>query len=345
MEDNPSAAKSDAWLLGVAFDLTSSYNKGAEKGPHAILDAGMQVELETPLFGTKLTDKVRTHNLGILEYLAPVKNGNLVPFSSKEIKIWSEAMVKDVKQQAKQALLNKKLFILLGGEHSTLVGALEAVSEVYSQKQVTVLHFDAHLDLRDSLNGNKLSHACALRRVRDFGFENTVHVGIRDHVSEEEARYVQENKLADSVFYCASMPKAFYEDQNYKYDNTFYNRENLVFSGVPSERQVARIAALAAGRKFLWITIDVDGITPESMPGTGTPLPLGLTYQSVCDVLYAVLKECRRKKVKLLGFDIQEVAPLARDLDKRYASHRTGSTATGMNAAFLSYKIFSDEEK
>ncbi len=304
-EKNPPYKESDVVMLGVACDLTASYNKGAWHGPHAILNASHQVEYETPGFHIPLTDRVKIHNAGILECPKSVDaRGKPIRYTREQMTRWMNEMVAQTRRIATDALDAGKTLMLFGGDHSVPNGVWDAMLRY--QPAVTILHFDGHLDLRHKLNGQIYSHACIMRRARDSGFR-VLQVGPRDHISGEEAEYIREKKLADDIYFCATQPEEFYQD--HKRDSKVTVDANLIRNGAPNLAQMTALEAKIAESKHLWISIDVDGLDASHIPGTGTPLPMGLSREGMRRTIYRAIETARRHKVHIAGFDINEVAP------------------------------------
>jgi len=161
-------------LLSVPYDGTSTFVKGADKGPQAILDASDSLELYDVQY------QYEAYKAGIFtdhfEY-------NLAT---------PDLMVESVYHRVRHFLQKGKRIGLLGGEHSVSAGAIKAMSEQFSN--LTVLQFDAHADLRDEYHGSIYNHACVMRRAQSFA--KVVQVGIRNVCVEEQPYIVPEN-----VFY------------------------------------------------------------------------------------------------------------------------------------------------
>ena len=161
-------------LLPVPYDGTSTFVKGADKGPQAILDASDSLELYDVQYAMEAC------NAGIhTDYFG-------YDFSSPD------TMVASVYQRVSHFLEMKKFPILLGGEHSVSVGAIRAFRHHY--EDLTVLQIDAHADLRDEYHDSIYNHACVMRRAQDYA--RVVQVGIRNVCTEEMHNLVPEN-----VFY------------------------------------------------------------------------------------------------------------------------------------------------
>lgn len=161
-------------LLPVPYDGTSTFVKGADKGPQAILDASDSLELYDVQY------QIEACNAGIHT------DQHTYDLSSPDI------MVQSVYQRVKHFMEMKKFPILLGGEHSVSVGAIKAMAEQYAD--LTVLQIDAHADLRDEYHDSIYNHACVMCRAQDYA--RVVQVGIRNVCTEEMHNLVPEN-----VFY------------------------------------------------------------------------------------------------------------------------------------------------
>ena len=161
-------------LLPVPYDGTSTFVKGADKGPQAILDASDSLELYDVQY------QIEACNAGIHT------DQHTYDLSSPD------NMVQSVYQRVKLFMEMRKFPILLGGEHSVSVGAIKAMSEQY--EDLTVLQIDAHADLRDEYHDSIYNHACVMCRAQDYS--RVVQVGIRNVCTEEMHNLVPEN-----VFY------------------------------------------------------------------------------------------------------------------------------------------------
>jgi agmatinase len=159
-------------LISVPYDGTSTFMKGADKGPQAILDASDSLELYDVMYETE------AYTAGI-----HTARPNL-DFSSPE------QMVKSVYLQTKHFLDMQKTVGILGGEHSVSIGSIQAHVEKY--KQLSVIQIDAHADLRPEYHGSIYNHACVMRRAQEI-VHTVVQVGIRNVCSEEKPFVVNEN--------------------------------------------------------------------------------------------------------------------------------------------------------
>ena len=161
------------------------------------------------------------------------------------------------------------------------------------------VNFDAHLDLREEWLGKKQSHAAVSKRIFDKGFEQT-WIGIRDMVNEEELHFVSEHGLADKVFYCPTMPRAFYNKQAFP---SWMKKKNMLFGKKIYKAQLKAILASIKTEK-VWLNIDIDCLDLRQGIGTGVPMPFGLTLENLNELIFEI---CKIKKV--LGFSLTEVIP------------------------------------
>jgi agmatinase len=158
-------------LLKVPYDGTSTYLKGAEKGPEAIIAASDSIELYDIQTGLEAYKSGIYTDKHIYSFLSP------------------EKMVAEVKERVAFFLNQNKMVGLLGGEHSISIGAIEAYAEKYPN--LSVLQIDAHADLREIYNGSPYNHACVMRRAQEVA--NVVQVGIRNVCIEEKNNIIPEN--------------------------------------------------------------------------------------------------------------------------------------------------------
>ena len=241
--------KSKIVLIPVPYDGTSSWKKGADKGPEAFLDASENMEL----YDIETDSEV--YKQGI--YLSQPVTENSSP----------EAMVEAVTEKVKSYLNRNKFVTLFGGEHSISIGAIRAFSRHY--ENLTVVQIDAHADLRESYEGSKCNHACALYEANQT--TNLIQVGIRSMDQSEK-----------SVM---------------NYDNVFFAHE-IESDDYWIEQAVERMT------DTVYITIDLDGFDPSLFPATGTPEPGGLFWYETLRFLREVFKE-----KNVVGFDLVELCP------------------------------------
>ncbi|MHC4207939.1 MAG: agmatinase [Planctomycetota bacterium] len=151
-------------VIPVPYDHTSTWIKGADTGPAAIIEASAHMEL----YDIETDSEV--YKKGI--FTAGPVDGQELP----------EDMVKSIAEQVRQYLNNNKFVVVLGGEHSVSIGAVRA--QIENNAEITVLQLDAHSDLRDEYEGSKYNHACTMARIAELS--PIVQVGIRSMDSSEK---------------------------------------------------------------------------------------------------------------------------------------------------------------
>ena len=240
-------------ILSAPLASSVSWLGGTELGPRAIIDASPALEV----FDDELLSE--TVRLGIVTRPVPDFTGLAPAEACRQIKA------------AVSAELAKGMFpVLLGGEHTVTVPAVQACLAQYPD--LHVVQIDAHLDLRQEYEGNENSHACVMRRLDDLGIPFT-QIGIRSFSKEE------------------------YELVRAKGWRPFYMQR------IRSEPDW--IAQVCAGIKGpVYFTCDVDGLDPAIIPATGTPEPGGLTWQETIDLLRALAAQHR-----IVGMDCVEFSP------------------------------------
>ena len=244
-------------ILPVPYEKTTSYGKGTAKGPKAILHASRYVE-----FFDEETEKEVCFEQGITS-LKPLQLGSLSGKKALDV----------IYKNVKLLIDAGKFVITLGGEHSISTATIKAHFDSY--KDLSILHFDAHSDLRDEYEGSKYSHACFAARVAEFT-TNITQIGIRA-LSKDEFQFIKEKGIS-----------------------TFYAHD-LKNGGLNSELMDSVIGTLD---KNVYITFDVDYFDPSIMPSTGTPEPNGFYWHETAKFLKRVCSERN-----LVGFDIVELAP------------------------------------
>ena len=243
-------------VVPFGLEKTVSYGGGTKNGPREIIKASHQVEL----FDEEL-NKEPYREIGIK---------TVKPFTIKK-KI-GDAL--DQLSAINKEILSKNRFpLVFGGEHSITPGAIKPFANKYNH--ITLLHFDAHADLRESYQGEKFSHASAIKRCLDFKNVNVVSFGIRN-LSQPEMNFYKNNRDRIEIFW--GKDKKNWD--LFQLDKLFKN-------------------------KTVYITFDVDGFDASIMPATGTPEPGGLLWE---DVLPIIKKVCEISNI--VGADINELAPI-----------------------------------
>ena len=240
-------------VVPVPYDLTSTYQSGARRGPAAILDASGNMEL----YDEEL--RKETYRSGI-HTLPPLEVDARGPAE----------MVESVHRTVARIMADRKIPVMLGGEHSISFGAVRAMKEIYPE--ITVLQLDAHADLRDTYQRTPYSHASVARRIA--GLCPIIQAGIRS-LSAEEAVFIEESRIRS-------------------------HGADLILDG---KAGLELICGDLHGDVYL--TVDLDVLDPAVMPSTGTPEPGGLSWREVLSLVQEAAKRCR-----IRGFDIVELAPI-----------------------------------
>lgn len=248
--DLTSFEKADIVIIPCPYEGAISYGGGTKEGPQLILDATDQIEFFDYELGKDISKEVKMHTMN--------------PLQLDELK--DEALVDRIYQAAKLVFRKDKFPIVLGGDHSVSIGAIEAASEKH--ENLTIVHIDAHADLRDEYNDSKFSHACVMRRAFEFRTK-IVQVGVRS-LSKQEDTFIKQNDI-----------KTFFAP--------------FKTSMIPE--------IVSACTDKVYLTIDVDGFDPSVIPATGTPVPGGLLWYDALELF----KELFAKKT-IVGMDLVELS-------------------------------------
>ena len=254
--DNKSNNKEKVVIIPFGLEKTVSYGGGTSKGPKEIIKASHQVEL----FDEDLNKEPYKH-IGIK---------TLKPFPIKKNIIDALKQIENINK----LLLDKKKFpLVLGGEHSLTAGAIRPFIKKFGK--ICLLHFDAHTDLRNSYNGNKFSHASAIRRCLDNPNVSVISFGIRN-ISSNEISFLNKNRKRIKIYWAK--------------DKSNWNLSKF--------KKIIR-------NKKVYLTFDVDGLDSSLMPATGTPEPGGLFWNETIKII-----KIAAQSSKIVGGDINELSPI-----------------------------------
>ena len=254
--DNKSSVKENVVVIPFGLEKTVSYGSGTSKGPKEIIKASHQVEL----FDEDLNKEPYKY-IGIK---------TMAPFPIKKNIVDALKQIENINK----LLLDKKKFpLVLGGEHSLTSGAIRPFVKKFGK--IYLLHFDAHADLRNSYNGNKFSHASAIRRCLDSPNVTIVSFGIRN-ISLNEIAFLKKNKKRIKIFWAK--------------DKLKWNLNKF--------KKIIR-------NKKVYITFDVDGLDSSLMPATGTPEPGGLFWDETIKII-----KIAAQFSEVVGADINELSPI-----------------------------------
>ena len=254
--DNKLNFKEKVVVVLFGLEKTVSYGGGTKNGPKEIIKASHQVEL----FDEEL-NKEPYKEIGI-KTLKPFPIKNKIDKALEQLSKINEEIIS-----------SNKFPMVFGGEHSITPGAIKPLVKKYDE--IILLHFDAHADLRESYNGEKFSHASAIKRCLDFNNVKVVSFGIRN-LSQPEMTYYENNRDRVEIFWAKDK----------------------------KDWDLSKLKSLFSG-KNIYITFDVDGFDASIMPATGTPEPGGLLWE---DVLPIIKNVCQISNV--VGADINELAPI-----------------------------------
>ncbi len=284
-------------LLPVPFDATTSYRKGAAKGPAAILAASRQVDLydldlgRIYAVGIHLRDEredVHAWNTEASAAAEPViaAGGRLDDTLALGLALanaLSERLDEAVHADVTALLAKGKLVGVIGGDHATPFGCIRAHAERFPG--LGILHVDAHADLRPAYEGFTRSHASIMRNVLEQvpGVARIVQVGIRDF-SEEEHSVIIESKRRVVTFFDADLRRA-------------------VLRGASFAQEAERVVGALPDQ--VYVSFDIDGLDPALCPHTGTPVPGGLSFHEAVHLFETIARSGRT----IVGFDLNEVAP------------------------------------
>ena len=286
-------------LLPVPWEATTSYGRGTARGPAAILRASHQLDLFDGAFGEfykkagihMLPENPRLH--GLNDHASVHAHNVIASFDEgaaprqadlAAVNADSANVNRMIAEEARTWLGRGKLCGVVGGDHSSPYGLIAALAEQHSDG-FDILHFDAHHDLREAYEGFTDSHASIMFNVleRIPQVKHLVQVGIRDY-SRGEHDYALKSNGRVAVHY----------DRN-------------LFAAKAAGRTFAAATAeiLSGLGPRVYVSFDIDGLDPAHCPGTGTPVPGGLSFSEAMYILEALAVSGR----SVVGFDLCEVAP------------------------------------
>lgn len=292
----------DIVITPIPWDATASYGKGTSNGPKAILEASTQLDFYHPNLTEawktkvymspissewkKINDELCTKGI---EYIDFLENGGKLEkseifqeliFEMNEAQI---ALKNNLKDKCSQLFKENKIPAVLGGEHSTPLGLIEAIDEL--NIPFGILQIDAHADLRDSYEGFSQSHASimfnALKSCTNL--EKLVQVGIRD-IAQSEIDIINNSNDKIITFFDWSIKEKIYNGK------TWNQITDEIISVLPQN---------------VYISFDIDGLNPNLCPNTGTPVPGGFELEDIKHLIFKIVETGR----KIIAFDLNEVSP------------------------------------
>lgn len=243
-------SESDIVLFGAPFDGTTSFRPGTRFGPSEIRHQSYGLETYSPYQDVDLCD-CRIFDSGDLELCF----GDTV------------RVLDDIESRTKQILEDGKLPFMVGGEHLVTLGAVRAVFDKYPQ--LAIVHFDAHADLRDDYLGQKLSHACVLRRCHELVGDGSIYqFGIR---SGDRSEFIWQQGHTEM----------------YRYDTA----------------ELKQVLSRLQNRP-VYLTVDLDVLDPSVFPGTGTPEAGGIGFDTLRKDVTLICQQ-----LQVVGCDVNELSP------------------------------------
>ena len=254
--DNNFNFKEKVIIIPFGLEKTVSYGGGTKNGPKEIIKASHQVELYDEELSCEPHKKIG------IKTLKPFKIHNNIKKALKKMS--------DINEK----ILKKNIFpMTFGGEHSITPGCITPFVKKY--KNLCLLHFDAHADLRESYNGQKFSHASAIKRCLDNKNVSVISFGIRN-ISKSEIPYLKKNSHRINIFWAKDKEK--------------WNLNKF--------KKIIK-------NKKIYLTFDVDGFDSSIMPATGTPEPGGLFWDETLKII-----KLAAKNGDIVGADINELSPI-----------------------------------
>lgn len=254
IKSHPNYEESQAVIYGMPMDWTVSYRPGSRFGPQRIREVSIGLEEYSPYLDRDLDD-VKYFDAGDI----PLPFGN------------PQKSLDEIEKFVTKILADEKVPVGMGGEHLVSWPVMKAVAAKYPD--LAIIHMDAHTDLRESYEGEVLSHSTPIRKIAEhIGPENVYSFGIRSGMKEEFV-WAKENGMHISKFEVLEPLK--------------------------------EILPTLAGRP-VYVTIDIDVLDPAHAPGTGTVDCGGITSRELLASIHAIAGS----DVNVVGFDLVEVAPI-----------------------------------
>lgn len=288
-------------VIPVPWEVTVSYRGGTALGPQSVFNSSFQVDLFDPkikdawkigIAMEEVSDNLASRSESLRRkseaYIALLEEGE--DFESNEKmqetrKLINEECIKMnnwVKARALSYLEKNKLIALLGGDHSTPLGLIQALAE--KNNSFAILQIDAHADLRDSYEGFEFSHASIMfNALKIPQVSKLVQLGIRDYC-EAEFDLIKNSEGRIVTFF----------DRDIKHKQldgaTWSSICNDVISQLPND---------------IYLSFDIDGLDPKLCPNTGTPVAGGFEFEQILMLIEKIVDSGKR----IIAFDINEVAP------------------------------------
>lgn len=289
-------------ITPIPWDATASYGKGTSNGPKAILDASTQLDFyhpnlsdawKTKVYMSQISSEWKKINDDLcirgIEYIDYLENGGKLEDSAIFKELISDifeaqtALKNNLKEKCKELFKVGKIPAVLGGEHSTPLGLIEAINEL--NIPFGIIQIDAHADLRDSYEGFLQSHASIMHNALNNceNLKKLVQVGIRD-IAQSEIELIQKSNSRIKTFFDWSIKESLYKGK------TWDNITDEIINELPQN---------------VYISFDIDGLRPNLCPNTGTPVAGGFELEDINYLLFKIVDTGRR----IIAFDLNEVSP------------------------------------
>lgn len=318
-------------ILPVPWEVTVSYSAGTARGPQAVLEASPQLDLHQtdipdawkmglamlPVSEELLykSDRLRAQ---AAHYIRALEEGTLssqrhsIQNIPEEVNKAAAEMIAWVKKAAKQQLKAGKVPAVLGGDHSTPLGLMQALAE--EKGDFGILQIDAHADLRKAYEGFTYSHASIMYNALKIPqLKKLVQVGIRD-ICQAEVKLAEKEERVH-IYYDQELKEALFEGSSWA------GKVQEIIARLPEQ---------------VYVSFDIDGLDPKLCPATGTPVPGGLQFEEAMYLLKAVVRSGRT----IIGFDLCEVAPGESEWNGNVGARVLYRLAnlTGVSNNFLQFK-------
>lgn len=288
-------------IIPVPWEVTVSYSAGTALGPQAIFNASYQVDLFDPkikdawkigLAMEPVSDDIASRSESLRrkaeQYIGLMEEGDspetnsdmeetrvLINKECEKLNLW-------VKNKSLEYIHKNKVVALLGGDHSTPLGLMQALSEKHAS--FGILQIDAHADLRDAYEDFEFSHASIMfNAIKIPQVAKLVQVGIRDYC-EAEVNIINGSNNKITTFFDRDIKQKQYEGESWS-------------------KICAEIIAQLPNEVYL--SFDIDGLDPKLCPNTGTPVAGGFEFEQVMMLIEKLVDSGK----KIIAFDINEVAP------------------------------------
>ena len=260
----------DVTIVPIAYELTTSYGLGTADGPQACIEASAQVELYDPRLEVDLPAGYHIQTQPVWE-----PDGGTLRHQLDEMADYASSFYSGT-----------QFPLFLGGEHGILPPIVHAMKHhplvMNDATKVTIVQIDAHADLREELDGEIFSHACAASRALDVGAGRLLQCGIRAYSKEEHQRIKEDDRI--TTFFAKDTQHPTKAEQHWKH----------------------WIDALRGIEGIVHLTIDIDGLDGSLVPATGTPVPGGLGYWQVIETIEEIFSN---QNATVISADVNEITP------------------------------------